>query len=645
MAEALALAGVWVWARSEAHARGEKVPSGLADSATIRRILSDHHRSGVARRIWHHSRDEYSCIIHFIAPITHLPPELLRHILFIIIDEASCPPLVLMLICKYWHAIVTSIWASLNLGTTTPVRVVTKKLERNPWLDIVVDTNSDRGDFTPSADDFEAIFVAMEASSRWRSLVVESTPAQADLPKDFANRCLQPFSHATMSRFTTFKIKSACQTSPLLDRLLRILATTTGPKLTTVEIDSPNVILFLAPAYPSMFQSIKVLSLDTPRIPNPVDLLPCLHQLETFTASHISFPIYHDDVNLPFVHTLRHLRLRAVSIQWMSGRTFHVLEHCTLIFPLHRHILHTFSTILPNCKRLTFQGSPLDILNGISAHELTRLSVTCSGSFNRRGNQQLAQLSRRGLGERRLAPKILHISIEATNQAWINALNFMSDLEELVIDSAGPSSLGAKVFQALIVQPVHASNVGARSLPKKWKKSPPREWNRPLCPSLKRFGLKHRRWLRQSEEFKLIPDFMSVIMSREYSNYSLQSFSIWMTSNQANPLELIEESRVSRKGLEGLANLSGIPFTITPSWRPGRWKEYPSSAWQAKDHKRGGDLWGFSRDPDTDAVRLILPSTWFLPSVAFREMNHQGGWIRRGDRDFVLSHVNGTMNT
>src|SRR6266404_9598293 len=113
---------------------------------------------------------------------------------------------------------------------------------------------------------------------------------------------------------------------------------------------------FLAPTYPSIFHSVKFLSLDTPGIPNPVDLLPHLHQLETFTASHISFPIHHTHVNLPFIHTLRHLSLRAVSIQWMSGRTFHALEDCTLIFPLHQQVLHPFTTILPSCKQLTFQA-------------------------------------------------------------------------------------------------------------------------------------------------------------------------------------------------------------------------------------------------------------------------------------------------
>ena len=189
--DALTLAEAWAWAWGESRTRGERPLSVMASSSTICRILSDHHSSGFARALWDRSpetRDEYSCIIHFIAPITHLPFELLRQVFLIIIDETSYPPLELILVCKQWHTIVTTIWASLNLGTSTSIDAVAKKLERNQWLlDIVVDTDSDRGGLTPSDGAFKAIFAAIEASARWRSLVVKSFPAQADLPEDLVN--------------------------------------------------------------------------------------------------------------------------------------------------------------------------------------------------------------------------------------------------------------------------------------------------------------------------------------------------------------------------------------------------------------------------------------------------------------------------
>ena len=366
-----------------------------------------------------------------------------------------------------------------------------------------------------------------------------------------------------MSRFTIFKIKSACEKSPLLDGLLHILGTTSR-ELITVEINSANVISFLAPAYPFMFHSIKVLSLDTPGIPNPVDLLLHLHQLETFTASHISFPIYHNDVNLPFINTLRHLSLRAASIQWMSGRTFPILEDCTIIFPLHHHVLYTFKTNLPNCTNLTFQGYPLHILGGVLAHKLAHLSVASSGSFNRRGSRQLVWLSHHVLGQTRLTPKILHISIEATNEVWVNALGFMSNLEELVIYNAQPCSLKAKVLQSLIIQPVHSIIPGAPSIPG--------ESEAPLypvlCPVLRRFGLKYDRWLRPTEKFDLISVFESIIQSRQRSNRSLKMFSLWITGYQKGPLELIEGSQLSVRGFDRLRGL-------IPSKMEWFWDEFP----------------------------------------------------------------------
>ena len=337
--------------------------------------------------------------------------------------------------------------------------------------------------------------------------------------------------------------------SPLLERLLHILGTTTSGELTTMEIHSPSVISLLAPTYPSIFHSIKVLSLDTPRLPNPVDFLPHLHQLEALTASHISLPIYHNDVDIPFVHTLRHLSLKAVSIQWMSGRTFHVLESCTLLFPLHQHILHTFNATLPNCNDLTFQGYPLDILNGVSAQNLAHLTVKCPCSEKPRGSRQLVRFSSHALQETRLALRILHISIEATNEAWIKAFAFMSNLEELVIDNSQPPSLGVKALQALVIHPVHASNLGTTPTPGRG--------HTPVCPSLKRFGLRYHRWLRPTEHFDLIPELISIIWSRGQSKFPLQSFHIWKESEQEDPLELIEGSGISLEGFEGLANGKG----------------------------------------------------------------------------------------
>jgi hypothetical protein len=501
------------------------------------------------RYLWLCRQRDHWWLIQIITPITRLPPELLQQILLLVIDDVGGSPLELMRVCKLWYSVVSGIWASLKLGATTSKDAITRKLERNQWLlDVFVDTEADRGDFIPSEDAYQAIFAAMQATSRWRSLVVDTFPAQADLPEDLVNRGLEQCSDPVMSRLRTLIIKCPCEMSPLLERLLHTLGTPASGGLTTVEIRSANVISFLVPTYPSIFRSVTTLSLDAPqRLSNPMDLLPHLDRLETLTASYIPLPVYHDDVDLPFVHTLRHLTLKSVSIQWMSGRTFQVLESCTLIFPLHRHTLHTFCTTLPNCKDLSFEGYPLDILHGISAHNLIRLSVMAPCSDRPRGSQQLVRFSRHTLRESRLAPQILHIRIEATNYAWTKALVFMPNLEELVIDNAQPSSIGVKALRSLVIHRVHANKMGPTDLPA--------ECNAPACSSLRRFGLRYRRWLRPSEHFDLIPVFISIIRSRQQS---LQSFRVWTPSDQNHPLELIEGSSISFKGLGRLKEYAGI---------------------------------------------------------------------------------------
>ena len=87
--------------------------------------------------------------------------------------------------------------------------------------------------------------------------------------------------------------------------------------------------------------------------------------------------------------------------------------------------------------------------------------------------------------------------------------------------------------------------------------SPPGELGAPLCPSLRRFGLKYDRWLRPTEQFDLIV-LASVIQSRARSNYALESFNLWTVSGQKDPLELIEGSQMSIKGFKQLAEASGI---------------------------------------------------------------------------------------
>jgi hypothetical protein len=522
-------------------------------------------RVEVGRDLWPQRRQDYWWLIQIITPITRLPVELLHQIFLIVTDSANDPPLVLMRVCKHWYNIVTGIWVSLKLGKTTTKNAIKRKLELNQsLLHVLIDTNIDRGHFTPSKAAYHAIFAAMQAASRWRTLVVEMLPAQVDLPEHLVDRGLQQCSDPVMNRLRTFKLKCPCEMSPLLERLLRILGTSASGELTTVEIRSAKAISFLVPTYSSIFRSITVLSLDASGLRDPVDLLPHLHQLEALTASHVPLPVYQYNADLPFIQTLRHLTLRSVSIQWMDDRTFHVLESCNLSFPPYHYFVLAFSTTLPNCKHLSFEGDHLNILNGISAHKLTRLSVMCSSSCRWAGSRQLVEFSSRALLDYRLAPQTLHISIEAMNRAWTEALSLMHNLEELVIYNAQPSSLGVESLQSLVVHPLHARNKRITAIRGKW--------STPTCPSLRRFGLRYRRWLRPSEQFDLIPLFMSIIRSRQHSMFPMQSFRIWTTSDESDPLELVDGLSISVTGFERLKNYAAIEGDNSEMFLSRMWK-------------------------------------------------------------------------
>jgi len=212
------------------------VVSADSDIMHIINSIKSYHHYQLACALWPHppqTKHKYSWLLHFIAPITRLPCELLQQILLIVINEVSNSPLVLVHVCKHWHTMVTSIWASLRLGTRTTKEDVIWKLEGGQWLlDILVDTEMDCGDFTSS---YKAIFTAIEAASRWRSFVVETFPGQADLPEDLVNHGLQQCSNPSMNRLRTFKIKCNHKVSPLLDRLLCILGTTASSELMRVE--------------------------------------------------------------------------------------------------------------------------------------------------------------------------------------------------------------------------------------------------------------------------------------------------------------------------------------------------------------------------------------------------------------------------
>ena len=598
------LSGLNLWRRP--------ILAGPGYKDTLYPLLCDLWRHVVQTSKSPQSQPGYLRALQCIAPITRLPPELLQQIFLVIIDEATQSSLLLMAVCRDWYIVVSSIWASLTLGNSADRDAVRKKLERNPWLlDIIISTEANGGGLNSSEAAYDGIFAAIEVASRWRTVVIERFPGRADLPEDLVDRGFRGCTNAALSRLRTLKIKDACEMSPLLDRFLRILGNTASAELTTIEINSADALSLLAPAYSSVFHFIKVLCLDTPAMSEPVDLLPHLKHLETFIASHLHLPTCPLHVDLPLTRTLHHLKLKAVSIQWMGGRTFRVLEICTLIIPLHHDSVRTLGTLLPNCHELTFEGQPFETLDGFSVNKLTQLSVKSQGGDKHHGARQIACISHQFSNA--LPLRSLHVGVSASSQAWIKALALMPNLEELFLTNLRPSSLHAPLFEALLAQPPHKENwdvdlaIG--------------EWHVTLCPSLKVIGLQYDRWLRSTEKFKLAPTFMAIIWSRKWSRCSLQGFHIWLTGDQKAPLELVGEARTSLRSLELLSSAicveQGQSFDLVARKAVQRILRLPTCKplvhYRTRALRYGGDMHGNQAGTHS----LALPS-----SVAKKSSTH-----------------------
>jgi hypothetical protein len=483
----------------------------LADPAyqNILSSLEPNHRHELACSLWRHFtendhspmlRREYARLLHFIAPITPLPFELLHHILLIAIDEGTQSPLVLMAICRRWTNVMSGIWGSLKLTTSTPEHAILPRLKQHPQsLAVRVDTESDK-ESSSSSGAYEGLLYATGSASRWRALTIDSLPNENVSIREIQRSRLNQCFNLPMLRLETFKIFARCNQSPLLERLLQAVAATTRNQLGIVQLHCLVAIELLShPRHAALFRSIRLLDLEAKGGNSLVDLLPHLVQIEDFRASHLRLPTYPLECLLPFVHTIRQLRLKAVSIQWMSGRVFDVLESCTIVLPLNHRTLLTQGINLPVCKELTLHCYPLRTLHAFFFPTLDCLEVGCQNLDKQHGDAQLAPL----VGVSKL--RFLHLSIEASEHALVRMLILMPTLEKLTLDLARPSSLGEDLFADLMAQPLQKQH---------WDLPPIGSWKSTCCPSLVVLELKYGRWLRPTEEFKLAAVFAALVWTR-----------------------------------------------------------------------------------------------------------------------------------
>jgi len=404
-----------------------------------------------------------------------------------------------MLVCRHWRDIMLStpgIHSQLRIYCWTERKDI-DRFGRRWLLDVTVDiqhllTDTRGGIMVPSFNPVKShacIMAAAEAASRWRSLALLSL---SPLGRYENLQIMHPLQH-----LESFKLAASCDLGNFLEPLITAITRTVTPRFTVLEVFHPDTALYIVQlAHFRAFSSLTTLRLICRRMQNPVDILPSLHKLEIFDAHHLCLPIDPPAVDLPLTQTLRKLRLKCVSIQWMAGQIFPALEECSIIFPQYADIFQ--SVYMPSCSILRYDFNSLSALEHFHCPRLGKLEIKCGQWRKWRGNLQLAALHPIFAAQ---SLTRLHLKIKCSERLLNYMLRLAPALEDLWMGLSSPHALSGTFFLAFAA--------GGRNT----TVEPSGRTIAPLCKQLRKLHLHYKRWSRGTERNGLIPAFGAIVAS------------------------------------------------------------------------------------------------------------------------------------
>ena len=431
-------------------------------------------------------------------PYVYILPAEILSIIFLLVVKDDEDRVQLMLVCQHWYAIMLStpgIPSGLSIQNSTTMEMVRAAIQGTGWLlnvTIDIDAESIGQDFNPEACSIAAI----EAASRWRSLRIYSF---ARLGECKALQIVPP-----LRNLEHFYLKPGCDLGSFFEPLMTAITATSTPRLTNMNLSNLIAALHLVqPDYLHVFCSLTSLTIWLfERMERPANILPYLQRLESFNAWRLCLPIYPPDTPLPLTQTLRDMQLKSVSVQWMAGKIFPILQSCSIKFP------HQFDTIcllpvsMPACTELTYDSNYLDPLRYFHNLPLKCLTVT-SGQWNvMRGNFQLMPichmvvLSAQGL-------TWLDLGVRCSEHLLVCMLRLLPALRYLRLRLASPRALSEAFFQAFMAAMSSTNNPCEMS-----------GLSLPLCLNLVQLHVNYKRWLRSPERTALLLVFNEILSSR-----------------------------------------------------------------------------------------------------------------------------------
>ena len=429
-----------------------------------------------------------------------------------------------MLVCRRWHDIMLStpgIHSHLGIYSWTRKEYV-ERFGRKWLLHVTVHPEYVHigmgAGLVPDIDpvEFHACFMAAaETASRWRLLEILSLPhpeEYKDLQIKFPLRLPESFKY-----LESFRLATSCDLGNYLEPLLNVIITTVTPRFTVMEVFRPDAALYiLQSTHFQIFESLTTLRLICRRMQNPVDILPSLHKLEIFDAHHLFLPVSPPGIDLPLTQTLRVLRLKSVSVQWMAGQMFPALMECSIIFPHHADAIR--SVVLPSCSILRYDSNNLSALEHFHISTLGKLEINCGQWTTWSGDLQLIRLYPIFAAQ---SLTCLHLEVKCSERLLVSMLRLVPALEELWMGLSSPHALSTAFFLALAAGGCKA-NAGPSS-----------QTMRPLGRKLRMLHLHYKRWLRGPERKSLIPVFGAVVASHPPED----RFSFYLSLDEGSKLQ------------------------------------------------------------------------------------------------------------
>jgi hypothetical protein len=468
----------------------------------------------------HSLKQENSNTASFLAPIWSLPAEILAEIFLLSIHGHAQCPLDLIHVCRSWRSVVLGmprIWSAIRLSTWTKPSKTEFILGQTRAIPLDVEINTCTGALKVVGGDgstrYASLEMAAKEAKRWRSLTINGFPHKTDI--DAYSSPMKPVFtfNGPMDALQSFKIKTICENSEVFDQLLDAVGSSSHDILTDVELSSPNAIHHLAqPRFATIFHRLVTFKADVRMMLTKVDILTHFGHLETLEAHCLRLPEYPVENNLPLVRTLKRMKITAVSVQWMAGRTFPNMADCAIISPRHPETLaHGGGVHLPKCTQFTYDDHVIDVLPNFHIPRLDTLTVRNEAWNKQSGSTQLAKVWSGEVGQvAPLKPRVLHLNTQCHGQSLINALGMLPGLEELYLGVVRPDGLSKKFFGALGAEKGRGSH---------------------LCPNLKTFGIRYSHWTRDGEHDEITPLLHRIIESRQKYGAPLQSVKFWTTKD------------------------------------------------------------------------------------------------------------------